>query len=288
MFWKTRPKTTGAEHAAAVSRSSADWQSEIQRLSAELDQATVERASLLVEAGKSSLDQQHARARDLADQIREADTRREILTAAITAATDRPHDAEADEQRRRLSATLREYLGLQAAYCGASVGVREAEEALSRAVVARRQAVDMQRLGVLFDTLSGAGLVREALADVIGRCGTADDFRSEAERLGRLAETTALDDAGVVHQTDEHIDRATLPPTAKDREVAAIKAALPEMERRRAIGVLDSQLRDARGRAALLRQDRTSHSQDRETVAAKIDELEQQRAALVEEVEVPA
>jgi hypothetical protein len=139
-FWKRPAKTSGDEHAAALSRTSDDWAGEIQRLRSELDEIAVTRAALTGQAGRAALDRQDALTTDLASQLAALTTREQIVNAAIRAAEDRQHDAEADEERRRLSSQLREHYGLLADYCAASAVVKQAEGALAVAVQARRPA----------------------------------------------------------------------------------------------------------------------------------------------------
>lgn len=225
MFWKRQQRTTGPEHAAALSRTSDDWAAEIARLRAELDQLAVQRAALTAEAGRAMLDGQAARTADLQGQLAALDARERVTASAIEAAEARRHDAERDEDRKRLTVQLREYYGMVAAYCAASSVVKQAEDALSAAVQARRDTVRGDRLGVLYDTLIGAGLMPAAITDIREQCPTAEAFIATSERYRHLAASAGLDDAGAVQETGEAIDRATLPLTAKEREVDRGRAA---------------------------------------------------------------
>lgn len=279
MFWNRAPKTTGDEHAAAVARTSEDWAGEIQRLRAELDENAVKRAAAVVESGRATLDNQHARAADLAAQIRTLDTRREIVEAAISAAVDRQADAETDEARKRLTLRLRTYHASLATWAASRANVVDAERALAEAVQQHRAATAGLGIADMYGDLLGAGVTTLAVDTLQGLTG--DELRAEAERLRALATT-----ASVAGPEGEQI--GVLPLTPKQIEVSAINAAQPEVERRRALGVLGAQLHDARAHASRLASDRTSHAADREKATARVAELEHQAAALEAKEEVPA
>jgi len=286
-FWKTKPRTTGDEYDRAVSKTSVDWQSEIQRLSDELDALNVERAALVTEGGRAALDQQHARAADVAEQLVKLDVRERMIRSGLASAEDRQQDAERDEARRRLSLRIRAHLAQLPPFLEAHAAVLEAEAALSTAVVARSATI---RDRVAFGDAT-TDLQREApvpsIPDVVSG-KSPDELRAEAVRLGHLAERATVNENGEIVETDEVIDADAIPLTDRQRTVQAIEAGQPDMERRRRLGVLEAQISDARNHEANLKADRTAHRVDRERAATRLVELEQQRAALVEEVEVPA
>jgi hypothetical protein len=55
MFWKRARLTTGAELERAVSKTSDDWQADVQRLRSNLDALAIERVAVVTEAGRASL-----------------------------------------------------------------------------------------------------------------------------------------------------------------------------------------------------------------------------------------
>jgi hypothetical protein len=198
-FWfRQTPRTSGDELARAVSKSSAEWSAEIERLTAERSDEEQRRDALVEDAGRAELDGSEALVSDLSNAVVRAEGRIKGLGAAITTAKVRHGDALLAEERQRMTAKLRRLLDLQAGYLELEAAVRDAQQAVAAAIAARNRGTDPD-VSALYSTLVGAGVQGiEALEDLTEVGRHEDTLRRDATRLREAAQTAVVDASGVL------------------------------------------------------------------------------------------
>jgi len=279
-FWKSKPRTQGEEHQKAVSKTSDQWADELARLRTEADRLSVERAAAIAEGGRAQLDHQTTKSADLARKVTEIDAQLALNGAALAAAEDRRQDAERNEERLRLVLQVREYLANVADYLAATPAVLAAEQELSAAIAARRQASDSDQRRTMYTSLQNARLTGvPLLEDALGQANSPEALAAVIERFTWMAQAAVIDVDGAVQVPArdgdvEQIDAASLPPTAKALEAAALSAPNPGLERRQKLEALDQELLRARRTARRAVEER---NKDRGEWAERVHDLEVER-----------